>query len=180
MLVIYPQPAGLTPITSDCARPNITDSAREHRHIGTMCNARSSLADYRQQRRSRGSYTSGLSMIMMGSQDFLAVLLAVISWLQRRWRSTLGRTSSTLRRASHHLGLAVRFLKFSRPISWAVIWQDFAPPIIYQHSTARPQEMSLKSHFPLESKCLHNMANFGKRAYQKETLGAKTLKSNNM
>ena len=32
MLVIYPQPASLTPITSDCARPNITERQRTSPH----------------------------------------------------------------------------------------------------------------------------------------------------
>ena len=144
-----------------------------------MCYARSSLADCRQQRRSRGSYTSVLSMMWWGHKTWLCC-----------WRSSLGCRGGGGQLLAGPLQLfdvprtiLVRLFAFSSfpaQCCWLWFWQDFAPPIIYQHSTARPQEMSLKSHFPLESKCLHNMANFGKRAYQKETLGAKTLKSNNM
>ena len=124
MLVIYPQPFSLTPITSDCARPNITEQRQRtspHRnHVQCTVQPR------------RLPATAGVARILherlvhdvMGSQD-LALLLAVISWLQKRWRSTLGRTSSTLSRASHHLGLAVRFLQFSRPMLLAVILARF-------------------------------------------------------
>ena len=178
MLVIYPQPASLTPITSDCARPNITERQRTSPHRNhVQCTV--------QPRRLPA--TAAVARILherlvhdvMGSQDLAVLLLAVISWLQKRGGGQLLAGPLQLFDVPRTILVWLfAFSSFPARCCWLrFVGCDF---IIYQLCTAHPQEMSLKSHFPLESKCLHNMANFGKRAYQKETLGAKTLKSNNM